>query len=113
MAKPNSHNEETPLKQPHQEAFTSKQKQTICLQCYLTIPRRVTIIHENQIDFNENRDVFKDLFEFPPLDDWFLYEYIDAEAKKKVDKPKDNSQPMKWKMRQDITWNLSITIPTG
>ena len=46
-------------------------KQTIGLQCYLTIPRRVKILHENRIDFNKNKDVFKDLNEFPPLNDWF------------------------------------------
>ena len=28
--------------------------------------------------------MFKDLNEFPPSDDWFPCEYIDAEAKKKV-----------------------------
>ena len=33
----------------------SLQKQTINLQCYLTIPRRVTFIHENQIDFNKKK----------------------------------------------------------
>ena len=64
------------------------QKKTIGLQCYITIPQRVTIIHENRIDFNENRDVFKDLNEFPPSDDWFPYEYIDAEVNMKLDKTK-------------------------
>ena len=32
--------------------------------------------------------MFKDLNEFPPSDDRFPYEYIDAEVKKKVDKTK-------------------------
>ena len=58
-------------------------RKTIGLQCYLTIPRYVTIIHDNSIDFNENRDVFKDLNEVPPSDDWFPYEYIDAEVNRK------------------------------
>ena len=55
----------------HYESGKSKElkKQTIRLQCYLTIPRRVTILHDNQIDFNENRDVFKYLNEVPPSDD--------------------------------------------
>ena len=35
--------------------YRSLQKQTIGLQFHLTIPRRVTILHENIIDFNENR----------------------------------------------------------
>ena len=55
----------------HCESGKSKllQKQIIGLQCHLTIPRRVTIIHDNIIDFNENRDVFKDLNYVPSLDD--------------------------------------------
>ena len=32
--------------------------------------------------------MFKDLSKVPPSDDWFPYEYIDAEFKKKVDKTK-------------------------
>ena len=66
----------------------SLQKQAICLQCHVTISTRVTIIHDNQIYFNENRDVFKDLNDVPPSDDWFPYECIDVEVKNKVDKTK-------------------------
>ena len=32
--------------------------------------------------------MYKDLNEVPPSYDWFLYEYIDAEVKKKLDKTK-------------------------
>ena len=32
--------------------------------------------------------MFKDLNEVPPSDDWFSYEYIDAEFKNKLDKTK-------------------------
>ena len=32
--------------------------------------------------------MFIDLNGFPPSDDWFTYEYIDAKVKKKVDKTK-------------------------
>ena len=32
--------------------------------------------------------MFKDLNEVPPSDYWFPYEYIDAEANKKLDKTK-------------------------
>ena len=35
---------------------------------------------------NENRNLFKDLNKVPPSDDWFPYEYIDGEVKKKIDK---------------------------
>ena len=64
------------------------QKQKIGLQCYLTIPRRVTIVHDNQIDFNGNKDVFKDLNEVTPSDDGFPYECIDAEFNQKLDRTK-------------------------
>ena len=69
----------------HHESRESKasQKQKIGLQCYLTIPRRVTIFNDNIIDFNENKYVFKKLNEVPPSDDSFSYEYIDVEVKKK------------------------------
>ena len=48
-------------KQFHCESGKSKvfQKQTIVLQFYLTIPQCVTIVYDNRIDFNENKDVFK------------------------------------------------------
>ena len=64
------------------------QKTKICLKCHQTITRHVTILHDNWIDFNENRNVFKDLNEVPPSDDWFPYEYIDAEVKKEIDEAK-------------------------
>ena len=63
-------------------------KKTIGLQCYLTILQRVTFLYENQIDLNENKYVFKYLNDFPPLDYWFLCEYIDSGVKNKVDKTK-------------------------
>ena len=58
------------------------QKQTIGLQCHITIPRRVTIIYDNKIGFNENRDVFKYLNDVTPSDDWLPYKYIDAESRR-------------------------------
>ena len=64
------------------------QKNITGLQLYLTIQRRVTFLYEIHIDLNENKEVFKDLNEFPPSDDWLPYEYIDAKVKKKVDKTK-------------------------
>ena len=71
------------------------------------------MIHDNRIDLNENKDMFKDLNEVLPSNYWSPYEYIDAEANNKLEKPKDNSQAMKWKRRLNITWNISITIPSG
>ena len=85
-----SPNFEKSCNQFHYESVKSKalQKQTIGLQFYLTIPRSVTILHDNLIDFNENKYVFKDLNEVPPSDGCFPYEYIDAEVNKKLDKTK-------------------------
>ena len=83
-------NFEEARKQFHYESVKSRslQKPTIGLQCHITITRHVTIIHENRIDFNENRDALKYLNGVPPSDDWFPYEYIDYEVKKKVNKTK-------------------------
>ena len=64
------------------------QRQNVFLQCYITIPRHFTIIHDNPIEFNENKDVFKYLNEVPPSDYWFPYKYIDAEVNNKLDKTK-------------------------
>ena len=41
----------------------------------------------------------------------FPNKYIEAEIKKKLEKPEENLQVMKWKMILDITLNISITIP--
>ena len=66
-------NFEEARKQFNYESRKSKalQKKTIGLQCDQTIPRRVTILHENRIDFNENRNMFNDLNEVLPPDDCF------------------------------------------
>ena len=64
------------------------QKQKIGLQFYQNISQSVTIIYDNRIDFNENRDVLKYLNLVPPSDYWFPYEYIDAEVNNKLDKTK-------------------------
>ena len=52
------------------------QKQTIGLQCYLTIPRRITIIYDNSIKFNKYIYVYKNLNEVSTSYDGFSYEYI-------------------------------------
>ena len=56
-----SPNFEGARKQFHYESgkFKALQKQTIGLQCYLTIPRRVTIIYDNIIDFKKDKDFSK------------------------------------------------------
>ena len=62
------------------------QKKTIGLKCHQTFPRRVTNIHDNRIDINENINIFKDLNEVPPSEYWFPYEYTYSKVKKKLDK---------------------------
>ena len=85
-----SPNLEEAYKKFHYESGKSKrtQKQTIVLKCYLTIPRRFTILCDNQIDKNEYSAVYKYLNEVLPSDDWLTYEYIDAEANEKLDRIK-------------------------
>ena len=69
-----SPNSEEARKRFNYESGKSKALQKkIGLQCHQTIPRRVTIIHCNIIDFNENINVFKYLNEVPPSDDWVPY----------------------------------------
>ena len=41
-----------------------------------------------KIDLNENKSLFKDLNDVPPSYDWFLWEYIDVDIKKKVNDTK-------------------------
>ena len=105
----------------HYESGKSKalQKQTIGLKFYLTIQQCVTILHYNRINFNENIDVFKDLNEFPPSDDWFPYEHIDYKVNKKLDKTevqlagdemeKETKNYVKY-LYQDSNWLKIITI---
>ena len=85
-----STNYEKACKRFNYESGKSKafQKKTIGLQCYLTIPRRFTILHDNQNEFSENKYVLKYLNEVPLSYDWFPYEYIDAEVNKKLNKTK-------------------------
>ena len=77
-------------KQFNYESGKSKglQKKNIGLKFHQTFLRRDTIIHDNRIGFNKNINLFNDLNEVPPSDDWFPYEYIDAEVKKKMHETK-------------------------
>ena len=95
------------------------QKNIIGLQCYITIPRRVTFLYDNRIDLNENKYVLKDLNEFPPLYYCFPYEHINAEVKNKVGKTKGqlagDEMEKKTKnyvesLNNDPNWLNTITI---
>ena len=60
----------------------SEQKQTIVLQCLYTIPRRVTFLHGNRINFNIHKDVFRYLDVNSTSETWFPNKYIEDEIKK-------------------------------
>ena len=63
--------------------YKAEQKKTIGLQCLYTIPRRVTFIHDNIINFNIHKNVFSDLDVNSTSETWFLNKYTEDEIKKK------------------------------
>ena len=81
----------------------AEQEKTIGLQCLHTIPRRVTFLHDDQINFNIHKNVFRDLNVDPKSETWFLNKYIEDEIKKKLEKQEDNLKVMKWNMILDNT----------
>ena len=54
---------EAARRQFHYETGKSKadQKKTIGLQCLHTIPRHVTVLHDDQMNLNIQKNVFRDL----------------------------------------------------
>ena len=90
----------------HYETGKSKadQKNTIGLQCLHTIPRRVTFIHDDRMNFNTNKNVFRDLDGISASETWFPNKYIENEINKKVDKTRDQlaSDEMAYDIRQYI-----------
>ena len=65
--------------------YKAEQKQTIGLQCLYTIPRRVRFLHEDRINFNIHKNVFRYLYGNSTSETWFPNKYIEDEIKKKVD----------------------------
>ena len=101
-----STNFEAALRQSHYETGKSKadQKKTIGLQCLHTIPRRVIFIHDNRMNFNIHKNVFRDLDGISTSETWFPNKYIEDEIKKKVDKTREQLENvMKWHMILDNT----------
>ena len=90
----------------HYETGKSKadQKKTIGLQCLHTIPRRVTFIHDDRMNFNIHKNVSRDLDGIPTSETWFPNKYIEDEIKKKVDKTRDQlaSDEMAYDIRKYI-----------
>ena len=69
--------------------FKVEQKQTIGLQCLYTITRRVTFFHEDRINFNIHKNVFRDLDVNSTSETWFPNKYIEYDINKKVDKTRE------------------------
>ena len=111
----NSPNFEEAHKRIHYESGKSKayQKKTIGLQCLQTTPRRVTFLHDNQINLN----ILKMCSEIYTM---FQHQKIGSQinilrlrSRINYTKPEENLQVIKCKTRLDITLNLSITVSNG
>ena len=87
-----------------QENLKQNRKKTIGLQCLYTIPRRVTFLHDNRINFNIHKNVFRDLDVNSTSETWFPNKYIEDYIKKKVDKTRGQvaSDEMEYDIRQYI-----------
>ena len=59
-----STNFEAARRQFHYDTGKSKEDEikTIGLQCLYTIPRRITFLHDDRINFNTQKNVFRDLY---------------------------------------------------
>ena len=68
----------------HYETGKSKadQKKTIGLQCLKTITRRVTFLHDDLINMNIHKNMFRNLYVDPTSETWFPNKYVEAEIKK-------------------------------
>ena len=84
--------------------YKAEQKQTIGLQCLYTIPQRVTFLHDEWINFNIHKNVFRDLDVNSTSETWFPNKYIEDEIKKKVGKTREQllSDEMAYDIRQYI-----------
>ena len=65
-----------------------KIRKTIGLQYLQTITRRVTFLHDNQINLNIHKYVFINLNDVQTSENWFTNKYIQADIRKKLDKTK-------------------------
>ena len=63
-----------------------KLEKTIGLKCLQTIPQRVTFLHDDRINLNIHKNMFRNLYVDPTSETWFPNKYIEADIKKKLDK---------------------------
>ena len=86
----------------HYDTGKSKEDEikTIGLQCLYTIPRRVKFLHDDQINFNTQKNVFRDLENISTSENVFRRNIFMMRSRKKVDKTRD--QLASDKMESDI-----------
>ena len=101
-------NFEEACKRFHYESvkFKADQKNTVGLQCLQTILRRVTFLHDDRINLNIHKNVFRNLYVDPTSENWFPDKYIEAEIKKKLDKARGKiaSDEMENEIRRHIDY---------
>ena len=71
------------------ENLKQNRKKAIGLQCLYTIPRQVRFLHDDRINFNIHKNVFRDLDGISTSETWFWNKFIEDEIKKKVDKTRE------------------------
>ena len=73
----------------------------IGLQCLYNIPQRVKFLHDDRINFNNQKNVFRDLDGISTSVTFFSKNFINDEIKKRVDKTRDQlaSDKMAYKIR--------------
>ena len=72
---------EAARRQFHYDTGKSKadETKTIGLQCLYTIPRRVTFLHDDRMNINTQKNVFRDLDGISTSETWFPKKYIEDE----------------------------------
>ena len=87
-----------------QENLKQTRKENIGIQCLHTIPRRVTFLHDDQMNLNIQKNAFRDLNVDPTSESWFPNKYIEDDIKKKVDKTREQlaSDEMAYDIRKYI-----------
>ena len=76
---------EAACRQFHYDTGKSKKDEikTIGLQCLYTIPRRVTFLHDDQINFNTQKNVFRDLYGISKSETFFRIYLLMMRSRKK------------------------------
>ena len=99
----------------HYDTGKSKEDEinTIGLQCLYIIPWHVKFLHDDRINFNTQKNVFRDLDGISTSVTLFPNKFIDDEIKKRVDKTRDQLASDKMAYELDITYIVSNMIMFG